>query len=137
MVKVRSRLNDTPQDVTTLFVGTSPELEMSLYTMCFYISPNYPCPIKLAGNEFIISTSRVIYFDKDILVSAYPELWIPPPPPPVQNSVSTDQHSSSDMTDRRLNASANVKSSGESRLYSTLFLTNINLLILSIITKLF
>ncbi|KAK0159567.1 hypothetical protein PV327_010663 [Microctonus hyperodae] len=134
MVKVRSRLNDTPQDVTTLFVGTSPELEMSLYTMCFYISPNYPCPIKLAGNEFIISTSRVIYFDKDILVSAYPELWIPPP---VQNSISTDKHSSPDMTDRRSNASLNAKSSGKSQLYSTLFLTIIHLLILSIITKLF
>lgn len=73
-MKVRSSLNDIVQPVTSLFVGTSPELEMALYTMCFYTRPNYPCPIKLGGKEFVIIANRANYFGKDILVSAYPDL---------------------------------------------------------------
>ncbi|XP_034940321.1 poly(U)-specific endoribonuclease homolog [Chelonus insularis] len=74
IVKLRSSLNDIIQPVTTIFVGTSPELEMALYTICFYTRPNYQCPIKLANNEFMIIANRVNYFGKDILVSAYPEI---------------------------------------------------------------
>lgn len=74
VVKLRSSLNSVVQPVTTIFVGTSPELEMSLYTMCFYIRPNLPCPIKLGGTEFIIIANAINYFGKDILISAYPEI---------------------------------------------------------------
>ncbi|XP_063973608.1 endoribonuclease CG2145-like isoform X2 [Diachasmimorpha longicaudata] len=74
IVKLRSTLNEIVQPVTTIFVGTSPELEMALYTMCFYTRPNYPCPIKLGGTDFAIISNRVNYLGTDILVSAYPEI---------------------------------------------------------------
>ncbi|XP_053598375.1 endoribonuclease CG2145-like isoform X1 [Microplitis demolitor] len=74
IIKLRSSLEDTVQPITTIFVGTSPELEIALYTMCFYTRPNYACPIKLANQNFIIIANRVNYFGKDILISAYPEI---------------------------------------------------------------
>jgi poly(U)-specific endoribonuclease len=74
IVKLRSTLNEVVQPVTTIFVGTSPELEMALYTICFFTNPNQPCPIKLGGTEFIIIANAFTYYGKDILISAYPEI---------------------------------------------------------------
>lgn len=73
-MKVRSSLNGIVQPVTTLFVGTSPELEFALYTMCFFTRPNNVCPVSLGGSEFMIIVSRVNYFGKDILISGYPDI---------------------------------------------------------------
>ncbi|XP_076639834.1 uncharacterized protein LOC143351791 isoform X2 [Colletes latitarsis] len=74
VLKVRSSLHDVVQPVTTIFVGTSPELEFALYTMCFFTRPNNVCPISLGGTEFMIIVSRVNYFGKDILISGYPDI---------------------------------------------------------------
>ncbi|XP_012149090.2 uncharacterized protein LOC100876592 [Megachile rotundata] len=74
VLKVRSSLDGIVQPITTIFVGTSPELEFALYTMCFFTRPNNVCPISLGGAEFMIIVSRVNYFGKDILISAYPDI---------------------------------------------------------------
>ncbi|XP_033316466.1 poly(U)-specific endoribonuclease homolog [Bombus bifarius] len=74
VLKIRSLLNGIVQPVSTIFVGTSPELEFALYTMCFFTRPNNPCPISLGGTEFVIFVSRVNYFGKDILISGYPDV---------------------------------------------------------------
>ncbi|CAL7943093.1 unnamed protein product [Xylocopa violacea] len=74
VLKVRSSLNGVVQPVTTIFVGTTPELEFALYTMCFFTRPNNLCPISLGGSEFMIIVSRINYFGKDILVSGYPDI---------------------------------------------------------------
>ncbi|XP_029052120.2 endoribonuclease CG2145-like [Osmia bicornis bicornis] len=74
VVKVRSSFNGIVQPITTIFVGTSPELEFALYTMCFFTRPNNACPVSLGGAEFMIVVSRVNYFGKDILISAYPDV---------------------------------------------------------------
>lgn len=74
ILKLRSSLNEIVQPVSTVFVGTSPELEFALYTMCFFARPNNPCPVSLGGTEFTIYVSRINYFGKDILISAYPDI---------------------------------------------------------------
>ncbi|XP_043477088.1 poly(U)-specific endoribonuclease homolog isoform X2 [Leptopilina heterotoma] len=74
VIKLRSTLNNVLQPVTSIFVGTSPELEMALYTICFYTRPNNLCPVSLGGSQFSIIVNRVNYFGKEILVSAYPEI---------------------------------------------------------------
>ena len=74
VLKVRSSLNDIVQPITTILVGASPELEFALYTMCFFTRPNNACPISMGGSEFTIIVSRVNYFGKDILISAYPDI---------------------------------------------------------------
>ena len=33
------------------FVGTSPELDMAVFTVCFFARPDDKCPISLAGRQ--------------------------------------------------------------------------------------
>ena len=33
------------------FVGTSPELDMAVFTVCFFARPDAKCPISLAGKQ--------------------------------------------------------------------------------------
>ncbi|XP_076067582.1 endoribonuclease Arlr-like isoform X2 [Oratosquilla oratoria] len=42
----------------TVFIGTSPELELALYTICFYACPNLRCPVKIGGERFNIQTYK-------------------------------------------------------------------------------
>ncbi|XP_023245588.1 poly(U)-specific endoribonuclease homolog [Copidosoma floridanum] len=74
VIKGRSSLNGNVQPITTIFVGTSPELEMALYTLCFYTRPGIVCPVSLGNGKVIIVVNRVNYFGKDILISAFPDI---------------------------------------------------------------
>ena len=40
----------------TMLIGTSPQLEIALYTLCFRLRPGEACPVSLAGRRFIIFT---------------------------------------------------------------------------------
>lgn len=66
-------LSDT-KPVGTVFVGTTPELEMALYTLCFLAKPNSRCPVQLAGKRFQIQTWTQSYHGKTLVGSAYPEI---------------------------------------------------------------
>jgi len=72
-IKVRTAFNvpDTKHSVTTLLVGLSPELEMALYTVCFYVRPNDVCPILLGGKDVNLVSTRFNYFGKDILIAGF------------------------------------------------------------------
>ena len=41
---------------TTMLIGTSPELEIALYTLCFRARPNTTCSVSYYGKEFTILT---------------------------------------------------------------------------------
>ncbi|XP_076228812.1 uncharacterized protein LOC143175148 [Nomia melanderi] len=56
----------------TIFVGTMPELEMSLYTICFYARPNDVCPVSLGGTKFVIFTHSFTHFGKEVMDLAFP-----------------------------------------------------------------
>ncbi|XP_072756703.1 uncharacterized protein [Anoplolepis gracilipes] len=72
-IKIRSAFNipDTKHSVTTLLVGLSPELEMALYTVCFYVRPNDVCPTSLGGKDINLVSTRFNYFGKDILIAGF------------------------------------------------------------------
>ncbi|XP_011631710.1 poly(U)-specific endoribonuclease homolog isoform X1 [Pogonomyrmex barbatus] len=72
-IKIRSAFNipDTKHSVTTLLVGLSPELEMALYTMCFYLRPNDVCPISLGGKDINLVSTGFNYYGKDILIAGF------------------------------------------------------------------
>ncbi|XP_012217822.1 endoribonuclease CG2145 isoform X2 [Linepithema humile] len=72
-IKIRSAFNmpDTKHAITTLLVGLSPELEMALYTLCFYVRPNDVCPISLGGKDVNLVSTRFNYFGKDILIAGF------------------------------------------------------------------
>ncbi|XP_066599459.1 endoribonuclease CG2145-like [Prorops nasuta] len=73
LIKIHTKHNDLDKPVTTMFVGTSPELEMALYTVCFLTRPEQACPVSLGGNKFNIITHKFRYRGKDLIGSAYPE----------------------------------------------------------------
>lgn len=58
----------------TIFVGTMPELEMSLYTICFFARPNNVCPVSFGGTKFVVYTHSFTYFGNEIIDHALPLL---------------------------------------------------------------
>ncbi|XP_037933502.1 poly(U)-specific endoribonuclease homolog [Teleopsis dalmanni] len=74
VLKVRFTHNGLNKPVNTLFVGTSPELELALYTVCFQLRPDRTCPVSLGNSKFGIVTYSWRYRGKSLIGSAYPEI---------------------------------------------------------------
>ncbi|XP_043276343.1 poly(U)-specific endoribonuclease homolog [Venturia canescens] len=67
LVKINFKIDDVPKANTTMLVGTPPELEMALYTVCYYARPNDFCSVSLNGTKFNIYTHSFRYFGKDVM----------------------------------------------------------------------
>ncbi|TMW54150.1 hypothetical protein DOY81_000734 [Sarcophaga bullata] len=63
VLKVRFTHNGLNKPVNTLFVGTSPELELALYTVCFKLRPDRTCPVSLGNSKFGVVTYSWRYRD--------------------------------------------------------------------------
>lgn len=74
VVKYRFSHNNINKPVNAMFVGTSPELEVALYTLCFEVRPDKECPISLGGNKLLIRTHTFRYRGKNLIGSAFPEI---------------------------------------------------------------
>merc|ERR1711928_166258 len=48
--------NGTPKPIGGGFVGTSPSLELALYTTCLLTRPNAKCHVTLGGQDVYIQT---------------------------------------------------------------------------------
>ena len=55
----------------SMFIGTSPEFEMAVYTVCFYARPGGQCPLTIAGKSVPIQTHFFSQRGKQLLSSAY------------------------------------------------------------------
>lgn len=71
---MHAKFNGYDKPVVTVFIGTSPELEMALYTVCFYARPNGDCLVSLGGTKFNIITRKFRYRGKDLIGTAYPDI---------------------------------------------------------------
>lgn len=60
--------------VGSMFIGTSPELEIALYSTCFILRADKVCPLKMSGNRFVIRTFTYKYRGKNMIGSAFPEI---------------------------------------------------------------
>lgn len=65
-------MNGIKKTNVTIFVGTTPELEMALYTICYFARPNDLCPVSLGGVSFNIYTHNFRYYGKDLIDLALP-----------------------------------------------------------------
>ncbi|KAJ6636228.1 Endoribonuclease [Pseudolycoriella hygida] len=74
IVKYRFSHNNINKPVNAMFIGTSPELEVALYTVCFEVRPDKECPISLGGNKLLIRTHTFRYRGKVLIGSAFPEI---------------------------------------------------------------
>lgn len=75
LLKVRFSWLGANKPVNSLFVGATPELEMSLYTLCFLARPGDKCWIASGNKEFHIQTWPWSLRDGfQTIGSAYPAL---------------------------------------------------------------
>lgn len=65
---------ETCKPTNSMFIGTSPELEMALYTICFMTRPDQDCPITFNEKTFNIKTHTFRYRGKNLIGSAFPEI---------------------------------------------------------------
>ncbi|CRK98902.1 CLUMA_CG012182, isoform A [Clunio marinus] len=74
VVKVNFSLNGLNKTVSSFFIGTSPELEMALYTLCFHMRPNRSCRMTCDGIPFSITTYSLTHDNRKFVATAYVNL---------------------------------------------------------------
>ncbi|PSN50777.1 Poly(U)-specific endoribonuclease [Blattella germanica] len=74
ILKLHYKWSNLVKPVGSMFVGTSPELEMALYTVCFLVRPEEKCQVRMAGKNFSIRTHTFRYRSKNMIGSAFPEI---------------------------------------------------------------
>lgn len=74
IIKLRFDWMNEEKPVGSMFIGTTPELEMALYTVCFITRPDSNCPVQLAGYKFSIQTWTYNSRGKKVIGSAYPNI---------------------------------------------------------------
>ncbi|XP_024937721.1 poly(U)-specific endoribonuclease homolog [Cephus cinctus] len=57
---------------SSMFIGTSPELEMALYTLCFFARPNRYCRLSLNEKKLGIQTYVWNDRNKELIAAAFP-----------------------------------------------------------------
>lgn len=57
--------------VNSMFIGTLPELDLALYTVCFEMDLR-PCHVSLGGNKFTIHQFQIYYDRKRLVGATYP-----------------------------------------------------------------
>ncbi|XP_043208443.1 poly(U)-specific endoribonuclease-C-like [Amphibalanus amphitrite] len=60
--------------VTSMLVGTSPEVEISLFTLCFYARPDRNCRVKLGNQQLVLKTHTYRSGGRSMIGSAYVDL---------------------------------------------------------------
>lgn len=74
IVKYRFSYDGITKPVNAMFIGTPPELDMALYTVCFMTKQNRGCSVSLGGTKFTIRTHTFKYRGKRLIGSAFPEI---------------------------------------------------------------
>ncbi|CAH1993416.1 unnamed protein product [Acanthoscelides obtectus] len=74
VLKCHFVFHNVDKPVGSMFIGTSPELEMALYTTCFVLRADKICPLKMNGNRFVIRTYTYRYRGKNMIGSAFPDI---------------------------------------------------------------
>ncbi|XP_026319946.1 poly(U)-specific endoribonuclease homolog [Hyposmocoma kahamanoa] len=74
VLKLHFNQEGADKPVDTMFIGTSPELEIALYTLCFVTRAGNDCNLKLETKDVDIVTHTFRYRSKNYIGSAYPQI---------------------------------------------------------------
>ncbi|XP_050346584.1 endoribonuclease CG2145-like [Nymphalis io] len=74
VLKMHFNQQGVDKPVDSMFIGTSPELEMALYTLCFVTRADKDCKLKLGTKDVEIVTHNFRYRSKNYIGSAYPQI---------------------------------------------------------------
>lgn len=72
IAKIRLTFDKLSKPSNSLFIGTSPELEIALYTVCFQMRPDTECPLAYNGKKFTLKTFTFRYRGKNLIGGAWP-----------------------------------------------------------------
>ncbi|XP_055642561.1 endoribonuclease CG2145 [Toxorhynchites rutilus septentrionalis] len=72
IAKVRLTFDKLHKPSNSLFIATSPELEIALYTVCFHMRQDTECPLSYNGKKFTIKTFSFRYRGKNLIGGAWP-----------------------------------------------------------------
>ncbi|RZF42309.1 hypothetical protein LSTR_LSTR003927 [Laodelphax striatellus] len=72
ILTLRFKWNDKMKKVGSFFIGTSPEFEVALYSVCFILRNNKKCQIRLNGSKLFVKTYSICNKDsKRVVGSVY------------------------------------------------------------------
>ncbi|KAL4712706.1 hypothetical protein ACJJTC_008003 [Scirpophaga incertulas] len=74
VVKLHFNQQGTDKPIDSVIIGTSPELEIALYTLCFVTRADNDCNLKLSGKNVNIATYTFRYRSKNLIGSAFPQI---------------------------------------------------------------
>jgi len=74
VIKFTFKWHNKMKPVTSMLVGTSPEMELALFTLCFYARPNQDCRVTLGGENLVVKTHTYRSSGKIMPGSAYVDL---------------------------------------------------------------
>ncbi|XP_037778838.1 poly(U)-specific endoribonuclease-like isoform X1 [Penaeus monodon] len=63
-----------PKNIGSMMVGTSPELDMAMFTVCFLARPDSKCPTQMNNHQFQVQTWTLNYNGHVLVGSAYPDI---------------------------------------------------------------
>lgn len=63
--------NGVKKPVNSMFIGTLPEFDLALYTVCFEMDRR-PCHVSIDGNKFVIREFPFYYQEKRLVGATYP-----------------------------------------------------------------
>lgn len=61
--------------LTSMFIGTSPEFEIALYTLCFFARPNKSCKVLLSNEKLTIQTWVQNSNNEELIGSSFPKIY--------------------------------------------------------------
>lgn len=71
-MRLNFRTEGVPMQNVPIFIGTPPELELALYTICMHVRYNGFCPVSLGGAKFFIMTQGRKENNTYVLESGFP-----------------------------------------------------------------
>jgi hypothetical protein len=71
IIKIKFDLDGMRKAVSSLLIGTTPELELALYTICFKLRVNRKCTLAYDDVKFNVSTYSLIHNQKRFVASAF------------------------------------------------------------------
>ncbi|XP_023947889.2 endoribonuclease CG2145 [Bicyclus anynana] len=74
VIKMHFNQQGVDKPVDTMFIGTSPELEIAIYTLCYVTRVGNDCKLKLGNKDVEIVTHNFRYRSKNYIGSAYPQI---------------------------------------------------------------
>jgi len=74
ILSVKLAVNGHRKNLSSIFIGTPPELEFALFTLCFKTRANRKCPLSYNGTKFNVNAYSLVHKNKKLVGTAYADI---------------------------------------------------------------